>query len=327
MVRSAGRPFSVSVRVQLAGAASLAALPVVLGLLVWALVSVSAAPAVAVGLAFTVGLQVAVARRWGRFRSRPSTRRDAPALFDVVERICSAADLALPKIVVHEQPYANSWITGVTARRTTLHLTRGLIELLDERQLGAVIAHELSHVRQKDSALMSLAATPFAAMSDGASAYFHAYGDMRRAWQNRRTLMDAPAGDEGDSAGLVAEGLSIWAFVWLLLLPLALLFLALGTLCSAITAVFSRARELEADAGAALLTGNPAALSAALIALSTAPRDLIPRTDLRAAASLDVFHIVAMSDEHWPLRTHPTLDRRLAQLSTIEARLQHPDRD
>jgi hypothetical protein len=69
--------------------------------------------------------------------------------------------------------YANSWIKRLTPRRTTLHLTSRLVELLDEHQLEAVIAHELSHVGQKDPALMSAVGAPVAAMLDGAGLYFH----------------------------------------------------------------------------------------------------------------------------------------------------------
>ncbi len=92
----------------------------------------------------------------------------------------------------------------------------------------------------------------------------------------------------------------------------------------AVTAVFSRARELEADAGAARLTGNPAALASALMVLCNTPPDTVPTLDFRRAASLDVFHIIAIGEEHPLVRTHPSLKRRLKALSAIEARLQRP---
>jgi len=114
------------------------------------------------------------------------------------------------------------------------------------------------------------------------------------------------------------------AIFWLLLLPLGLLFLVVGLVCRAITALFSRSRELEADAGAARLTGNPAALASALMILSGTPPDTIPLVDLRRAASLDVFHIVAIGKEYPLVHTHPPLRRRLEQLSDIETRLQSP---
>ena len=267
--------------------------------------------------------------------SRPIERRKEPQLFDVIERISAAADLPAPRVVGHERPYANSWVTGLRVKRTKLHLTRGLLNVLDEHQFTAVVAHEVAHVRQKDSALMSLVGTPMAGIADGAAFYFHRYGDMRHIWVNRMDVIphgepgvDASAEDIKDSVDLGAsEVLGLWALAWLLLLPVGLLFLIVGSVCGVVTAVFSRARELEADAGAALLTGNPAALSSALIVLSDSPRELIPRKDLREAASLDVFHIVPMAKERLLLRTHPPLKCRLAQLASIEARLQHAEHD
>ncbi len=304
---------------------SLLSVPVVLALLVWGLVSVSVVLAIVVGFAFTVGLQAAVARRL-TLVPKPVVRAREPELFAVVDRVCSAADLPLLTVVMHEKPWANSWVTGLTLKRTRLHLTRGLLDLLDEHQLSAVIAHELAHVRQKDSALMSLAGTPVAGLADGAAFYFRGYVQMSHMWKNRREAMAGPNAskeERDNSAGMVGEGLLYWAAAWIVFLPVGVLFFVVGSLCRSVTAVFSRARELEADAAAALLTGNPAALASALIAVSGAPRDLIPITDLRQAASLDVFHIIAIANERPLLRTHPSLKRRLAQLAAIEVRLQH----
>jgi heat shock protein HtpX len=109
-------------------------------------------------------------------------------------------------------------------------------------------------------------------------------------------------------------------------MPIGLLFVVVGGVCRAVTALFSRARELEADAGAARLTGNPAALASALIALTSTPPDTIPLADLRRAATLDVFHIVAIGREYPLVHTYPPLRRRLKQLAAIEARLQSPGR-
>src|ERR1019366_5972137 len=97
-----------------------------------------------------------------------------------------------------------------------------------------------------------------------------------------------------------------------------------ASFCRAITALFSRARELEADAGAARLTGNPAALASALMILSGTPPDTIPLVVLGGAVSLDVFHIVAIGKEYPLVHTHPPLRRCLKQLSNIETRLQSP---
>lgn len=325
MSRRANRVFHVSYRVQVAGVASLVAVPVILAAITWLLVAVSPWLAVAVGFAFVIGMQAAIAKRWTGLRPKAVSPHDAPEIHATVERLCVTGELAKPKIVLHDKRYANSWIRGLTSGRTTLHLTSRLVELLDERQLEAVIAHELSHVGQKDSVLMSAVGAPVAAMLDGAGLYFHApIGTFRtiRATKNRRPVRrgESPV---GEAALLVDTGIYAGIF-WFLLLPIGLLFLIVGMASRAITALFSRARELEADAGAARLTGKPSALASALMVLGNTPPDAIPLVDLRRAASLDVFHIVAIGEEYPLVRTHPSLKRRLRQLSDIETRLQSP---
>jgi heat shock protein HtpX len=343
MSRRADRVFRVSYRVQLAGVASLVAVPVILGAITWLLVDVSPGLAVGVGLAFIIGLQAAVAKRWTGLRPKTVSPDDAPQIHATVERLCVTGELAKPKIVLHDKRYANSWIKGLTSGRTTLHLTSRLVELLDEHQLEAVIAHELSHVGQKDSALMSAVGAPVAAMLDGAGLYFHTpiavLRTIRAASHHGPTPSKPTEHYEGvpkssprnlpndqlrnlaaASIGPLAEAGILWVF----LLPVGLLFVVVGGVCRTITALFSRARELEADAGAARLTGNPAALASALIALGGTPSDIIPIADLRRAASLDVFHIVAIGREYPLVHTHPPLRRRLKQLAAIENRLQSP---
>jgi heat shock protein HtpX len=320
MSRPANRVFRVSYRVQVAGVVSLLAVPVILAAIAWLLADASPWLAVGVGAAFVIGLQVAVAKRWTGLRPKPVSPHDAPQIHATVERLCAMGDLAKPKIVLHDKRYPNSWIRGVTSGRTTLHLTSRLVELLDERQLEAVIAHELSHVGQKDSTLMSAVGAPVAAMLDGAGLYFHTPIAVIRGVRT----VEPPPGVSRPVA--VAESIALLvypAIFWLLLLPIGLLFVVVGLVCRAITALFSRARELEADAGAARLTGNPSALASALIVLSRTP-DTIPLVDLRRAASLDVFHIVAIGKEYPLVHTHPPLERRLKQLSAIETRLQSP---
>jgi heat shock protein HtpX len=300
MSRRADRVFRVSYRVQAAGVASLLAVPVILAAITWLLITVSPWLAVGVGAAFVIGLQAAIAKRWSGPRPRAASPHDAPQIHAIVERLCATGDLAKPNIAFHDKRYANSWIRGLTPRRTTLHLTSRLVELLDEHQLESVIAHELSHVGQKDSTLMSAVGAPVAAMLDGASVYFHAPVAALRTIRTSKTPRGTPS-----PAFVLFEDSAIAGFFWLLLLPVGLLFLVLGVMSRAITAVFSRAREIEADAGAARLTGNPAALASALMILSGTPPDSIPLVDLRRAASLDVFHIVAIGKEYPLAHTHP----------------------
>jgi Zn-dependent protease with chaperone function len=169
---------------------------------------------------------------------------------------------------------------------------------------------------------MSAVGAPVAAMLDGAAVYFHTPVAMVRGIRSGETLrMVRAVPGSGPLFGEVGLVAALW---WLLLLPLGALLLVVGTACRVITASFSRARELEADAGAARLTGNPAALASALSTLSNKPEGALPLVDLRRAASLDVFHIVAIGKEYPLVHTHPPLRRRLKQLADMEGRLQAP---
>jgi heat shock protein HtpX len=320
-VRSNRHTFRANLRVQAAGLVSLLLIPAILALAAWGLVAVSAVLAVIVGLVFLVGLQIVIGRRIGVLHHPPSAV-ESSRLDPILERLCTTADLPRPRVELHDRPYANSWVRGT--RRPTLHLTRELLALLDGRQLEAVIAHELAHIGQRDAALMSLVGTPVSVLTEGASFYVRGYGDMRRrrdelAENYKRTAVNHD--QEQAARGTANYMISQWAEAWLFLLPLGLAFLAVSAILGPTTGLFSRSRELEADAGAAALTGNPSALASALIALN-APRGPIPLKDLRAAESANVFHIIAIGRERGPMRTHPRLERRLAQLAAIERRLQ-----
>jgi heat shock protein HtpX len=289
--------FHVSYRVQLAGILSLLPGPVLLAALIsgliWGLAQFSLAFAIRTGLPLIV-LAVGLAAMIGVLPGSvglPMDERDAARLKAIVGPLCIMAGLAEPKIVFHAAPYANSWTNGF-GRQPTLHVTSRLLEILDDHQLSAVIAHELSHVAQKDSALMSAVNAPVILMLGG-GLFFDMYA--AKAWRR------------------------LWP---ILLIPIGVLLIGVGSICRAVASAFSRARELEADAGAARLTGNPAALAAALIAIGRSSDD-IPSVDLRRAESLNLLHIMAVGSERRVFRTHPPLKRRLEQLSHIEARLQH----
>jgi heat shock protein HtpX len=304
--------------------ASLLGVSGILAAVAFGLVYISPQLAVVVGFAFVVGMQAAVAKRWTGVRPKAVSPQEAPEIHGALERLCVTGTLEKPRIVVHDGPFANSWVTGLTVKRTTLHLTSRAIELLDARQLHAVIAHELSHIGQRDARLMSAAGAPVAAMLDGAALYFHTpVAIIRgvRSGEALRIVRSAPG-----SAPLFAEISTLAACFWLLMLPLGVLLWVVGNSCRVITASFSRARELEADAAAARLTGNPAALASALATLGDEPQGAMPLVDLRRAASLDAFHIVAVAKEYPLVYTHPSLRRRLEQLADIESRLQSPVR-
>ena len=119
MLRRTDSIFHVSWRVQVVGIVSLLAVPATLAVLAWALVLVSPWLAVGVAAAFVVGAQVALARRWSSARPKPVSAADGPEIHVLLDRLCVAGGLVKPQVVVHEERYANSWIRGLTSKRST----------------------------------------------------------------------------------------------------------------------------------------------------------------------------------------------------------------
>ncbi len=234
--------------------------------------------------ALIVGTVVAVheaveASRKGR-RLEPE---DAPQLHATVERLCVLADLTKPAIVLESESQPNSWIEGTRRGGYRLHLTEGLLRLLEPRELEAVIAHELAHVAHRDAAVMTVVGGPGEALLGG---------------------------------GLRVAGQGWWP-----LAIGGLLAAAIGWVGTIGTRMLSRYREFAADAGAVQLTGSPAALASALMKVSEG-LVAIPRKDLRAAAVRDAFHLLPTARHNdGLLDTHPPLAKRIERLERLERTL------
>jgi heat shock protein HtpX len=245
-------------------------------------------------LALAVVSFLGVAKILAERRAAPSGRRlvagEEPALHAIVERLCVLADLPRPELVLESEKQPNSWVVDPPGRPARLHVTRGLLDLLEPAELEAVVAHELSHVANRDATVMTVVGLPGAALLNG--------GRQMEMWW-----------------GPVLVGRALG--------------LAIGGLAGIGSNALSRYRELTADAGAAALTGRPSALASALMKVSG---DLarLPSADLRAVAGRDAFHLLPVAPERGWLRvlgpTHPRLERRLAALERLEARLQRDGR-
>jgi len=183
-----------------------------------------------------------------------------------------------------------SWTTALPRRRPRIHVTRALLLELDDPQLEAVLAHEISHIANRDAVVMTVLAAPGIYVLRGL----------------RLSLRDAPwRGKPG-----------IVMFIGIYAVP--------AGLSAALARIVSRHRELAADRGAATLTGSPSVLTAALLRLSGELAG-IPQRDLRAVAARDLLHVVPVRPEHGIRRlwaTHPKLATRLRELERLERRLQ-----
>jgi heat shock protein HtpX len=242
--------------------------------------------AFAILLFAAVGARAAPKRRRQRGRGvRPADRNSVRAR---VERLCVVGDIREPTVSVVGDRVPQSWTLALPWRAPKVFVTTGLLDALDGDELEAVLAHELSHIAQRDALVMTIAAAPGIWVLRG----------VTHAWREQpfRALVGLPA----------------WGMLAVVAAPFALL-----------ARLLSRVRERAADEGAARLTGSPAAVSAALVTLS---EDLAKRrsTDLRAAAPA-VLNILPLRPAHGVARlwaTHPPLDARLEALARMEARLQ-----
>jgi heat shock protein HtpX len=219
----------------------------------------------------------------------------APELHALIDRLCLQADLPKPKVAIADDRMPNAFAVGRSQKTATVAVTTGLLELLPPAELEGVLAHELAHVAHRDVLVMTLASffASLAALIVQNAIWFGGGGDR----------------DDDDGPGLLAV-IAVSAVVY------AVSFFLIRAL--------SRYREFAADRGAAIVTGRPSALAAALVRIS----DGIERTpdrDLREVGAAQAFYILpprAKSAVSSLFSTHPSTEKRIAALQQIEAQLQ-----
>src|SRR3954471_6542596 len=221
---------------------------------------------------------------------RVVTPQEAPQMHAMIERLCVQADLPKPKVAVANTRMPNAFALGRSPKNATVCATTGIMELLSPAELEGVMAHELTHVANRDVMVMTLASF-FATIA----AYIVQFGFFFGG-----TSSDD---DEGPSAMvLVLVSLVVYFISFLLMQAL------------------SRYREFAADRGAALITGRPSALASALTKISGGMAR-IPKEDLRAASELQAFFIFP-TNIGGLFATHPPMEKRIAALERLEAQLQ-----
>ena len=227
-------------------------------------------------------------------------REQAPALHDMVERLCLQADLPKPKVAVIPTDVPNAFATGRNPKNSAVAVTEGLWKRLEPREVEAVLAHELSHIANRDVLVMTLAS--FFAMLAGLLARFGLYGGMFSGGGNR----------DNNSA-------PVWLIVFVVsILTYVISFVLIRTI--------SRYREYSADRGAALLTGTPEYLMSALQRIAGAMQT-IPTRDLRQVEAMNAFFIIptgVKSTVGELFATHPPLEKRLARLAEISRDMGRP---
>jgi heat shock protein HtpX len=228
------------------------------------------------------------------------TPREEPELHAIVERLCVQANLPKPRVCVMEHPMPNAFAMGRSQKSATVCATRGILDVLSPAELEGVMAHELTHVINRDVMVMTLASF-FAMVASLIVQFGFFFGGGFGGGYNRNS-------QEAEEAIFVA--IAVAAIVY------AISFVLLRAL--------SRYREFAADRGSAVLTGRPSALASALLKLS-GTMERIPSRDLRTVEGMSAFFIVparAKSSLMNLFADHPPLEQRLAALERLEAQLQ-----
>lgn len=227
--------------------------------------------------------------------AREVTPQEQPTLHAAIERLCIQADLPKPRVAVVQTSMPNAFAVGRSPVTATVCATTGLLELLSPPELEGVLAHELTHVQNRDVLVMTIASF-FASIASFIVQIGFWFG---------ATFDDEDNGPGAIVVVLVAGIVYLFSFVLLQAL--------------------SRYREFAADRGSAIITGRPSALSSALLKID-GRMDQIPRQDLRGAsgelAAFYIFPPKAKQSITNLFSTHPTLEARLEALARLESQLQ-----
>jgi heat shock protein HtpX len=226
-------------------------------------------------------------------------RDQAPELHDMVERLAAMADLPKPRVAVIPTDVPNAFATGRSPKRSVVAVTEGLWNRLQPHEVEGVIAHELTHIGNRDVAVMTIAS--FFAMVAATLARFGLFGGMF-------------GGGDRDRGG---------APVWLILFAISLLTYVVSYI---LMMMISRYREYAADRGAALITGAPENLMSALQKIASRMTQ-IPQRDLREVQGMNAFFIIPTNVRRGfaeLFMTHPPLEKRLARLAGIAREMGRP---
>jgi heat shock protein HtpX len=236
-------------------------------------------------------------------RGRVVTPQEAPELHAIIDRLCALADMPKPQVAIADIDLPNAFATGRSPSRAVVCATTGLMRRLDQRELEAVLSHELSHVAHRDVTVMTVAS--FVAVLAGFMTRSLMWSGMMGG--GRRSSRD----NNGAPIVLIVMLVSIVVYAISYLLIRAL----------------SRYRELAADRAGSILTGQPSALASALVKIS-GDMARIPTRDLRAAEAYNAFFFAPAISQKVDLAslfsTHPSTEKRLEQLAKISAQLGRP---
>jgi heat shock protein HtpX len=244
--------------------------------------------------------------------ARVVSPQEAPELHGIVDRLCALADMDKPRVAIAPTQMANAFATGRNSKNSVLCVTQGMLDSrlgLTKDELEGVLAHELSHVAHKDVQVMTVAS--LLAIVAGLLVRFAFYSELFGGGRRNNNQNAFP-----------------------IILAIMLVSVVVYAISFLLIRVLSRYRELAADRSGALLTGQPSALASALVKVSNS-MSRIPNQDLRAAEAMNAFYFAPAMKLSGPrgggqgggkslsaiFSTHPSLERRLAELEKIQKQL------
>jgi len=231
------------------------------------------------------------------------TAEQAPDLHAMVERLCAMADLPKPRIAVIPSDVPNAFATGRNPKHAAVAVTEGLWQRLEPREVEAVLAHELSHIANRDVLIMTIAG------------FFAMVAALITRWGFYFGMFGGGYGGRRDNNNQVP--------VWLIVFAVSIVTYVISYI---LIRMISRYREYAADRGSALITGAPENLMSALQKIASGITQ-IPQRDLREVAGMNAFFIVPTN---WRQQVgelfmdHPPMEKRLAALAEISREMGKP---
>jgi heat shock protein HtpX len=220
------------------------------------------------------------------YGAKPVTREQAPRLYNMVEYLCSRSGMPMPKLHIIPSDAPNAFATGRNPEHASVAVTEGALRLLDENELQGVLAHEISHVKNRDILISSVAATLAGVI-------------MWVANMARFAAFFGGGRDDRDNGGGALAGLAM-----MIVAPIAALIIQMW---------ISRTREYEADASGSQIVGSPHGLASALQKLEAYSKRL-PMDASPSTAHMFIVHPFSGRAVMNLFSTHPPTQKRIARL-------------
>lgn len=249
-------------------------------------------------IAFMIALAMNIFSLWKSdtvvlklFRAKQVSEHDAPKLFAMTRKLAERAELPMPKLFIMDSPQPNAFATGRSPNHASVAVSTGLLNTLNDNEVAGVVAHELAHIKNRDTLTMALAATIGGAIS------------MMAQYMQFGMLFGGRHRDAGWIGWLTA-------LLAMILAPIAAMLVQMA---------ISRSREYQADRLGAMIVDNPAWLASALAKIHRAAKRIPNITAERVPAAAHVFIINPLSGRGIDnlFSTHPNVENRIAELDLL----------